>query len=78
MVPAKGHVLLAALPKEPLCTENLTPWLKLMPCGDAAGLASLLHRPTIYGAGGQPCVCVPAALQPSAVLACLSCCMLKV
>jgi phosphatidylinositol glycan class T len=48
---AKGHVLLAALPKEPLCTENLTPWLKLMPCGDAGGLASLLHRPTIYGAG---------------------------
>ena len=32
----------AALPRESVCTENLTPWLKLLPCRDAAGLASLL------------------------------------
>ena len=31
-----------------LCTENLTPWLKLLPCRDKAGLASLLDRPSIY------------------------------
>ena len=23
----------ASLPYEPVCTENLTPWLKLLPCG---------------------------------------------
>lgn len=24
----------AALPRETVCTENLTPWKKLLPCGD--------------------------------------------
>jgi hypothetical protein len=52
VVAAQGRVLLGWLPKEPLCTENLTPWLKLLPCGGKAGLAALLHRPTIYSAGG--------------------------
>ncbi|KAG2448857.1 hypothetical protein HYH02_006208 [Chlamydomonas schloesseri] len=43
--------LRALLPHEALCTENLTPWLRLLPCGDQAGLASLLrHRPTVFGA----------------------------
>jgi hypothetical protein len=43
----------AMLPHEPLCTENLTPWLRLLPCRDQAGLASLLrHRPTVFGSGG--------------------------
>ncbi|GBG87203.1 hypothetical protein CBR_g44939 [Chara braunii] len=37
-----------ALPRESVCTENLTPWLKLLPCRDKAGLASLLDRPSIY------------------------------
>ncbi|KAH7660974.1 GPI transamidase component PIG-T protein [Dioscorea alata] len=37
-----------ALPREAVCTENLTPWLKLLPCRDKAGLASLLDRPSIY------------------------------
>lgn len=31
--PAK-HLRYAALPKESVCTENLTPWKKLLPCGD--------------------------------------------
>jgi phosphatidylinositol glycan class T len=31
-----------ALPREMVCTENLTPWLKLLPCG-ADGLAHLLN-----------------------------------
>ncbi|XP_011621697.1 GPI transamidase component GPI16 [Amborella trichopoda] len=38
-----------ALPREAVCTENLTPWLKLLPCRDKAGLASILDRPSIYG-----------------------------
>ncbi|CAE7623163.1 Pigt [Symbiodinium sp. CCMP2456] len=36
------HVRLASLPYEPVCTENLTPWLKLLPCGRHRGLAALL------------------------------------
>ncbi|KAJ6809996.1 GPI transamidase component PIG-T [Iris pallida] len=37
-----------ALPREAVCNENLTPWLKLLPCRDKAGLASLLDRPSTY------------------------------
>ncbi|CAJ1410096.1 unnamed protein product [Effrenium voratum] len=33
---------LATLPYEPVCTENLTPWLKLLPCGRHRGLSALL------------------------------------
>ncbi|KAM6564895.1 hypothetical protein CsatB_024893 [Cannabis sativa] len=36
------------LPREAVCTENLTPWLKLLPCRDKAGLAALMDRPSIY------------------------------
>ncbi|KAM7271519.1 hypothetical protein ACFE04_030733 [Oxalis oulophora] len=36
------------LPREAVCTENLTPWLKLLPCRDKAGLSTLLDRPSIY------------------------------
>lgn len=43
-----GRVRYGALPREAVCTENLTPWLKLLPCRDKAGLAALLDRPTIY------------------------------
>ncbi|RWS07996.1 GPI transamidase component PIG-T-like protein [Dinothrombium tinctorium] len=38
----------AALPHEALCTENLTPWKKLLPCFDKAGLASLLNARHIF------------------------------
>ncbi|EFJ22619.1 hypothetical protein SELMODRAFT_416270 [Selaginella moellendorffii] len=37
-----------ALPREALCTENLTPWLTLLPCRGKAGLTTLLDRQTIY------------------------------
>ncbi|KAL3633323.1 hypothetical protein CASFOL_022850 [Castilleja foliolosa] len=36
------------LPREAVCTENLTPWLKLLPCRDKAGLSLLMDRPSIY------------------------------
>lgn len=40
-----------ALPGEAVCTENLTPWLKLLPCRDAGGLAALLtDRALLFGA----------------------------
>jgi phosphatidylinositol glycan class T len=28
-----SHVRYAVLPRENVCTENLTPWKKLLPCG---------------------------------------------
>lgn len=33
----------ATLPTEAICTENLTPWKKLLPCFGRSGLASLLN-----------------------------------
>ncbi|KAF6168386.1 hypothetical protein GIB67_018226 [Kingdonia uniflora] len=46
--PYADNLRYGALPREAVCTENLTPWLKLLPCRDKAGLASLLDRPSIY------------------------------
>ncbi|OVA19112.1 GPI transamidase component PIG-T [Macleaya cordata] len=46
--PFSGSLRYGALPREAVCTENLTPWLKLLPCRDKAGLASILDRPSIY------------------------------
>lgn len=69
--------LYAALPKEVVCTENLTPALKLLPCRDQAGVASLLlHRPTLYGAGectgwyGCNCCVLPFPIRSLFVHAC--------
>lgn len=47
-MPSNGDLRYGALPREAVCTENLTPWLKLLPCRDKAGIASLLDRPSIY------------------------------
>ncbi|GFH21709.1 glutathione peroxidase, partial [Haematococcus lacustris] len=45
----------AVLPQEPVCTDNLTPWLKLLPCGSKAGVAQLMSsRATIFSS----CRCV--------------------
>ncbi|KAK8787914.1 phosphatidylinositol glycan anchor biosynthesis class T [Amblyomma americanum] len=38
----------AALPRESVCTENLTPWKKLLPCSSKAGLATLLHALQLF------------------------------
>lgn len=38
----------AILPREIVCTENLTPWKKLLPCGSKAGLASLLKAERLF------------------------------
>ncbi|XP_057809052.1 uncharacterized protein LOC131023522 [Salvia miltiorrhiza] len=45
---ASGKLRYGTLPREAVCTENLTPWLKLLPCRDKAGLSSLMDRPSIY------------------------------
>ncbi|KAJ4968454.1 hypothetical protein NE237_015155 [Protea cynaroides] len=46
--PFSGVLRYGALPREAICTENLTPWLKLLPCRDKAGLSTLMDRPSIY------------------------------
>ena len=40
----------STLPREVTCTENLTPWLKLLPCKSKSGLASLLNPIKIFNA----------------------------
>jgi len=44
----EGNLRYGTLPREAVCTENLTPWLKLLQCRDKAGIASLLYSPSIY------------------------------
>ncbi|KAB7506120.1 GPI transamidase component PIG-T [Armadillidium nasatum] len=39
-----------ALPRENVCTENLTPWKKLLPCDTKSGLSTLLHPTPLYSA----------------------------
>lgn len=39
---------LGQLPREAVCTENLTPWSKLLPCGNAAGLAQLVNPLRVF------------------------------
>lgn len=36
------------LPRENVCTENLTPWLKLLPCRNKAGLGSIIHAHSTF------------------------------
>ena len=38
----------SSLPNEVVCTENLTPWKKLLPCDPREGLLSLLNAQHIY------------------------------
>ncbi|XP_023759224.1 uncharacterized protein LOC111907656 [Lactuca sativa] len=46
--PLSSNLRYGSLPREAVCTENLTPWLKLLPCRDKSGLSSLMDRPSIY------------------------------
>lgn len=39
----ESHVFLGSLPREVACTENLTPWGKMLPCRQRSGLASLVR-----------------------------------
>ncbi|XP_050522567.1 GPI transamidase component PIG-T [Daktulosphaira vitifoliae] len=38
------------LPRENVCTENLTPWKKLLPCDSTRGLSSLLNSGKVHNA----------------------------
>ncbi|XP_022082353.1 GPI transamidase component PIG-T-like [Acanthaster planci] len=45
-----ANLRFASLPRENVCTENLTPWKKLLPCDSKAGLSSLFHAGNLYNA----------------------------
>ncbi|MCJ1313164.1 Subunit of the glycosylphosphatidylinositol transamidase complex-like protein [Agyrium rufum] len=47
------HLLHGTLPHEVVCTENLTPFLKLLPCKGKAGIASLLDGHKLFDASWQ-------------------------
>ena len=50
---SKSHLLHGTLPREVVCTENLTPFLKLLPCKGKAGIASLLDGHKLFDASWQ-------------------------
>nr|SVE93542.1 EOG090X043F [Scapholeberis mucronata] len=43
-----SHQRYANLPREIVCTENLTPWKKLLPCESHSGLGELLNAKHMY------------------------------
>ncbi|KAI8577591.1 hypothetical protein K450DRAFT_251553 [Umbelopsis ramanniana AG] len=43
-----AEVRYGILPHENVCTENLTPWIKLLPCKSKAGIATLLNAHKLY------------------------------
>ena len=47
------HLLHGTLPHEVVCTENLTPFLKLLPCKGKAGISSLLDGHKLFDAAYQ-------------------------
>ncbi|PSN75454.1 GPI transamidase component GPI16 precursor [Corynespora cassiicola Philippines] len=47
------HLLHGTLPHEVVCTENLTPFLKLLPCKGKAGISSLLDGHKLFDAAWQ-------------------------
>ncbi|KAL8998372.1 MAG: hypothetical protein Q9169_002585 [Polycauliona sp. 2 TL-2023] len=47
------HLLHGTLPREIVCTENLTPFLKLLPCKGKAGISSLLNGHKLFDASWQ-------------------------
>ena len=53
-IPAENLYLLhGTLPREVVCTENLTPFLKLLPCKSNAGIAGLLDGHKLFDASWQ-------------------------
>ncbi|KAG5519309.1 hypothetical protein PMAC_001934 [Pneumocystis sp. 'macacae'] len=46
----KGYFLYGSLPQETVCTENLTPFLKLLPCKGRSGISTLLDSYRLFDA----------------------------
>ncbi|KAI7520145.1 putative GPI transamidase component Gpi16, partial [Hortaea werneckii] len=49
----RRQLLHGTLPHEVVCTENLTPFLKLLPCKGKAGISSLLDGHKVFDANWQ-------------------------
>lgn len=49
----KLHLVHGSLPREVVCTENLTPFLKLLPCQGKAGVSSVLDGHKLFDASWQ-------------------------
>jgi phosphatidylinositol glycan class T len=47
---APHQIRYATLPSENVCTENLTPFLKLLPCKSLSGIATLLNPHRLFDA----------------------------
>lgn len=47
------HLLHGTLPGEVVCTENLTPFVKLLPCKGKAGVSSLFDGHRLFDASWQ-------------------------
>ena len=47
------YLLHGTLPHEVVCTENLTPFLKLLPCKGKAGISTLLDGHKLFDASWQ-------------------------
>ncbi|KAL1976289.1 hypothetical protein VTN31DRAFT_2571 [Thermomyces dupontii] len=47
------HLLHGTLPGEVVCTENLTPFIKMLPCKGKAGISSLLDGHKLFDASWQ-------------------------
>ena len=54
--------LQGTLPSEPMCTENLAAFVRVLPCGTASGLASLLRSPQLLA--GAPYLSMRLRLTP--------------
>ncbi|KAI4268955.1 MAG: hypothetical protein L6R35_006718 [Caloplaca aegaea] len=50
---SKLHLIHGTLPREVVCTENLTPFLKLLPCKGKAGISTLLDGHKLFDASWQ-------------------------
>ncbi|KAK4166637.1 putative GPI transamidase [Cladorrhinum sp. PSN259] len=50
---ANMHLLYGVLPHEVVCTENLTPFLKLLPCKGKAGITTLLDGHKLFDSSWQ-------------------------
>lgn len=44
----QGHTRYGAIGRETVCTENLTPWIKHLPCGGSAGLAARIAPTRLF------------------------------
>lgn len=59
------HLLHGSLPGEVVCTENLTPFLKLLPCKGKAGISSLFDGHKLFDASWQSMSIDMRPLRPS-------------